>query len=67
MSLQINLDLYPPAVQAAVIAILYFEDEMVDSRGYDVLWYKHDLPRIVAKALGNERAVELLAYDEPEL
>lgn len=40
----------PPIIKAAVKAILDFE-ENVDPMGYDILYFKEDLPRVVSKAI----------------
>lgn len=40
----------PPIVQAAITAMLNFE-ESLDPMGYDLDYYQEDLPKIVAEAI----------------
>jgi len=46
-----DIGLYPPIVQAAIKAIMEFEDTVVDVQGYDISYYQEDLPNVVADAI----------------
>lgn len=46
-----RIQVLPPIVKRAVLALIEFEERQVDPIGYDLSYYQEDLPRIVANAI----------------